>query len=312
MSDAPLSLPADSPWLRRGRAVVQWLLGDVPELVREPESGALAVVVCTAAAVAMWLGTRQELKGPPVPMGAWRMLVHGGVPLIAVAGWEVRVLWRRGLRPSAAFFATAVGVALLVLPVLLRFSHEGAKELQAEPMLRMVLPAAVGATLVVAGLKAAGARLADWGIGLGDWRWWLPHHGMLLLALLPAVALTTCLVPPLAAYYPMYKPAQTDFHELWTSVGSLGLDLFGWEFLFRGFLVFGIARRGDALTAILLQAIPFFLLHSPKPEAEMISSYIGAIFAGWFCLRARAFLPLYVIHTAIIATVSFTAYWLRT
>lgn len=164
---------------------------------------------------------------------------------------------------------------------------------------------------MILGLGQTGARLKDWGIGFGDWRWWLPHHGLLLLALIPLVALTTWLVPPLAHYYPMYKPARTSFTALEMSMGGLALDLLGWEFLFRGFLLFGIARRGDAVMAALLQAVPFFLLHSPKPELEMGSSFVGGVFAGWFCLSARSFFPLYVIHVAIITTVSVTAFWLR-
>ena len=118
-------------------------------------------------------------------------------------------------------------------------------------------------------------------------------------------------MPPLAHYYPLYKPAQTSFSELELSLSAIALDFVGWEFLFRGFLLFGLARRGDALMAILLQSLPFFLLHGPKPELEMISSYVGAIFAGWFCLRARTFFPLWVIHVAIISAVSLTAFWIR-
>ena len=119
------------------------------------------------------------------------------------------------------------------------------------------------------------------------------------------------MVPALAHYYPMYKPARTSFDALVMSHVALAVDLAGWEFLFRGFLLFGIARRGDAVLAMFLQALPFFLLHSPKPEIEMISSFFGAVLAARFCLRARSFLPLWVIHVSIITTVGFTAYWLR-
>lgn len=293
------------------RAVVQWLLGDVPELERRPESLALAILVCTVGATGMFLGTRRDLHGGPMPVGLWRMLVHGGLPLAAVGLWELRARWKAGSRSPAAILLALAGVALLLAPIVLRFDHANAKAEVAEPYARLLAPAALGAVFVVYGLKQLDAKLEDWGIGFGDWRWWLPHHGLLLLALIPAVSITTCLVPALAHYYPMYKPAQTSLPALEMSCSALGFDLFGWEFLFRGFLLFGVARRGDAWAAILLQALPFFLLHSPKPELEMISSFVGAIFAGWFCLRARTFFPLVVIHVAIITAVSATAFWLR-
>ena len=72
-----------------------------------------------------------------------------------------------------------------------------------------------------------------------------------------------------------------------------------------------MARRGDALVAILLHAFPFFLLHGNKPEIELLSSFVGGIFAGWFCLRARTFFPLYVIHIVMITTVGFTSFVMR-
>ena len=244
-------------------------------------------------------------------VGAWRMLVHGCVPLAALAAWELHVARAAGRLAAAPAAIVALGITLLLLPVAVGLTKAGAHDLAGSPAQRILLPAVVGATLVLVALRAMGARLGDWGIGLGDWRWWLPHHGVLLLALLPVIAAVTCMVPALAHYYPLYKPARTSLDALQLSLSAVALDFVGWEFLFRGFLLFGIARRGDAVLAMLLQALPFFLMHEPKPEVEMISSYFGGVLAGWFCLRARSFLPLYVIHVAIITTVSVTAFWLR-
>ncbi len=288
--------------------VVRWLLGDIPELARRPGSGALAVWVCSVAAIGMWLGLRHSFKADPVSVGAWRMVVHGAVPLAFVALWE---LWlRRHTRLAAAGVgAVSLGVTLLLFPVLIRFFDGGPAWLSASSGVA-AMPL-FGAGLALAGMRRLGADLRDWGIGLGDWRWWLPHHGVLLAALVPVLILVTIAVPALADYYPVNKAARLHFDALVTAHVGLGLDFLGWEFLFRGFLLFAIARRGDALTAILLQAFPFYLLHSPKPELEMLSSFVGGIFAGWFCLRARTFFPLYVIHIVMITTVGCTSFYLR-
>ncbi len=293
-------------------AVVRWLLGDIPERVREPDSGSLAVWVAFAAAIGMWLGLRHQPKGDPVLVGAWRMLVHGGLPLAALAAWELRQAWRRGPRPSASAFAlTLVGMALVFAPVGARFGAAGFAAQVAAPFWAMAFPALLGSALVLGGLTLARRDLTTWGIGLGDWRWWLPHHGVLLAALVPVLVATTILVTPLAAYYPVNKAARVSFDAFaWAHLG-LALDFVGWEFLFRGFLLFGMARRGDALLAILLHAFPFFLLHGNKPEIELLSSFVGGIFAGWFCLRAGTFVPLYVIHLVMITTVGFTSFLMR-
>lgn len=312
-TDAPSEVQgrAPGPVRRAVTAVVQWLLGDVPVLEREPGSGLLVGVVCTAAVMGWWLSERHGLRGGPMVSASWRMLVHGGLALAVLGGWELRLAWRSGRFSGGPAVAAITGILLLLAPIAVRANDAGAHALAASPGQRIILPVFIGAVLLLFGLKALGARLADWGIGFGDWRWWLPHHGVLLLALLPVIAWVTYMVPALARYYPMYKPARTSFDALVTSHVALAVDLAGWEFLFRGFLLFGIARRGDAVLAMVLQALPFFLLHSPKPEIEMLSSFFGGVLAARFCLRAKSFLPLWVIHVAIITTVGFTAYWLR-
>lgn len=293
-------------------ALVRWLLGELPERAREPDSGTLAVFVCTAAAIGMWLGLRFQPKGDPVLTGAWRMLVHGGIPLVAVAIWEIREAFRKGPAPSVPAFGLAVGGSALVLaPILARFTDAGLAAQKAASFQNMALPGLVGGALVVTGLVLARRDLREWGMTLGDWRWWLPHHGVLLAALVPVLMLTTWIVEPLAAYYPVNKAARASLDGFaWAHLG-IALDFIGWEFLFRGFLLFAVARRGDALLAILLHAFPFYLLHAPKPHIELLSSFVGGIFAGWFCLRAGSFLPLYVIHLTMITVVGFTSFLMR-
>ncbi|MDP2314483.1 MAG: CPBP family intramembrane metalloprotease [Pseudomonadota bacterium] len=297
--------------------MVRWLLGEIPERIREPNSGALAVWVAYAAAIGMWFGLRLSPKGDPVLVGTWRMLVHGGIPLVAVALWELRDGWRSttapgGAKPSPTSIGLSVaGIALLLAPIAARFSKPGLAFLTSDPFDNMARPALIGTALVLGGLILARRDLSKWGIGLGDWRWWLPHHGVLLAALIPVLVATTYLVPPLAAYYPVNKAARLSLDGFaWAHLG-IALDFLGWEFLFRGFLLFGMARRGDALLAILLHVFPFFLLHGNKPHIELLSSFVGGIFAGWFCLRARSFFPLFVIHVVMMTTVGFTSFLMR-
>ncbi len=292
-------------------AVIRWLLGDLPEREREEDSGLLVVWVCTIAAMGMWLALREGIKGGPMAVGAWRMVAHGCLPLAAVGLWELRAAWRRGgFRWGPGLLALA-GTGVLLLPVGMRFTKGGGKWLVAQPELHMALPGAIGAMVLLMGLYRLGAKPEAWGIGFGDWRWWLPHHGVLLVGLIPVLIATTWLVPAMSEHYPMHKAARTSLDALEVSLSSLALDFVGWEFLFRGFMLFGIARRGDALVAILLPSIPFYLLHDAKPDLEMAASYFGGVLAGWFCLRARSFFPLYIIHVVTISTVSCTAYWIR-
>jgi membrane protease YdiL (CAAX protease family) len=309
-------LPDDVPAGRDGPrrwVVVAWryLLGDLPETPRTADSAPLILWATTWAALGMWLGLRFSYRGDPLLVGAWRMLVHGGLPLVGLALWELRAAGRaRTGSPSGAAVAL-VGVAGLLASVGARFTVAGEAAQRAAPFLALALPSLVATALVIAGLRLARRDLTVWGIGLGDWRWWLPHHGVLLAGLVPFLMLVTWLVEPLAAFYPTNRAARHDLGAFgWAHLG-LALDFIGWEFLFRGYLLFAAARRGDALLAIVLSAIPFFLLHGEKPHVELLSSLVGGFFAGWFCLRARSFFPLWVIHLAMITTVGFTSFLIR-
>ena len=72
-------------------------------------------------------------------------------------------------------------------------------------------------------------------------------------------------------------------------------DLFGWEFFFRGFMLFAYARRYGP-DAIWLQAVPFALAHIGKPEIETLSTIFGGFLFGWIAWRTRSFLYAFLIH----------------
>lgn len=110
-------------------------------------------------------------------------------------------------------------------------------------------------------------------------------------------------------YSPFFKPhlypAGLLYYELAT-----GFYMFCWEFFFRGFLLFGLARArfvGFA-GAILLQTIPFTLLHwsvvpgASKPPLEIASAFFGGIALGILAWRTRSFVYGFLIHWAISVT----------
>lgn len=99
-----------------------------------------------------------------------------------------------------------------------------------------------------------------------------------------------------------YYGANAD--SLWVIVSNHGLDLIGWEFLFRGFLLFALLPTCGPL-AIFLQAVPFTIAHIGKPELETYSCIFGGAFLGWLAWRTRSFLYPFIIHwyLAVITTI---------
>jgi membrane protease YdiL (CAAX protease family) len=73
------------------------------------------------------------------------------------------------------------------------------------------------------------------------------------------------------------------------------IDLFGWEYIFRGWLLFGYARKFGP-EAIWLQAVPFAIAHVTKPPVETFSTIFGGFAFGWVAWRTKSFLYPFLIH----------------
>jgi membrane protease YdiL (CAAX protease family) len=129
--------------------------------------------------------------------------------------------------------------------------------------------------------------LRDYGFGLGDWKAGLAITGAAIAVMAPVLWLIGHADPSMRSYYSWQaNPAMPMFTFL---------DLIGWEFLFRGFLLFSYERE-FGVHALWLQAVPFALAHITKPEVETLSTIFGGFAFGWVAWRTRSFLYAFLIH----------------
>ena len=126
----------------------------------------------------------------------------------------------------------------------------------------------------------------EFGFGLGDWKAGILLTLGAIVLLAPILWLVSRGNPAMQAYY---KP------EIAGLPLSTFLDLFGWEFIFRGWLLFGYARKFGP-EAIWLQAVPFALAHIGKPEIETLSTIFGGFGFGWVAWRTKSFIYPLLIH----------------
>lgn len=135
------------------------------------------------------------------------------------------------------------------------------------------------------------------GLGLGNPRVWGPHVGITILVLAPILYWASRL-PSFQEYY-----ALKDF-SFAAYFGQTCVYLLGWEYIFRGFMLFGLKDRLKWGT-ILVQTVPFVLLHLGKPELETLSTIFTGIYFGYVAYRGNSFWPAFIIHVFI--NVSFVA-----
>ena len=124
-----------------------------------------------------------------------------------------------------------------------------------------------------------------YGFTFGDWK-----TGIILTAIgIILMAIILWFVARNPAMQSYYKP-QVDGLP-WNTF----LDLFGWEFFFRGFILFAFVRK-FGVEALWLQAVPFALAHIGKPEIETLSTIFGGFAFGWVAYRTRSFVYPFLIH----------------
>ena len=125
-----------------------------------------------------------------------------------------------------------------------------------------------------------------YGFQLGDWRIGLKLTALAILLMTPILWWLVRADSGMQNYYDSYLSGLP-----WNTF----LDLLGWEFLFRGFLLFGYARKFGA-EALWLQAVPFAIAHVGKPEIETLSTIFGGFAFGWIAWRSKSFLYPFLIH----------------
>ena len=141
----------------------------------------------------------------------------------------------------------------------------------------------------------------DYGIRIGRWKSFLVLTTV-CLAGMAAIIYGTSRMPEFSSYY--YR-ANIDWPDL---LLDTALYMFAWEFIFRGYMLFGL-EKSIGKSAIFVQAIPFVLLHAGKPFLETLSCIPSGFIFGYIAHRTRSFLPSFVIHFGIyIMMITFTHY----
>jgi len=143
-------------------------------------------------------------------------------------------------------------------------------------------------------------KLRDHGLRLGDKRYGLRFTLITIPLIVTPIIFLGSRMPEIRAVYPLSKLAQ-DNVSIFLVYEFFYIVLYhvGWEFFFRGYMLFGLKEKfGDAY-AILLQLIPYCLLHFNKPEAEFAGSIILGIVLGYLALRTRSILYPIIIHSYI-------------
>ncbi len=118
---------------------------------------------------------------------------------------------------------------------------------------------------------------------------------LLLFVLTLPVSFYASRMPSFRAYYPIFP-----YRSAWGFLmgeALIGISMFAHEAFYRGFLLFPLAKK-NRWKGIIVQLIPYVLVHIGKPPLEIPYSLIGGIVFAEIDLRSESFLPSFLLHWA--------------
>jgi len=151
--------------------------------------------------------------------------------------------------------------------------------------------------LIVSG--ALRIPLSTLGLRWGKVETWLRYMAAYGAVMIPVVLIASR-TEAFHSFYPQFHLARIQFgYFILSAVGWL-FYFFAWEWFFRGLMLFTLAPRIGGGLAILVQMIPFVMMHYRKVEMEAWSSVVAGIALGLMAFRGKSFIGCWLLHWAVM------------
>ena len=137
--------------------------------------------------------------------------------------------------------------------------------------------------------------LADYGLTIGDWRFGLKAI-LIALPLTMPILYFGAMDKAIQAKYPLVKVAAISpkYFLMW-ALTYLTFYV-GWEFMFRGFMQFGLRKKFGAFGSIMFQVMASTIMHYDKPFSESFAAVIAGIIWGAMALKTRSIYYVLIFH----------------
>ncbi len=143
----------------------------------------------------------------------------------------------------------------------------------------------------------------DYGLRFGDYKAGLKIAGLFVIIMIPIIWFVSA-SKDFSSTYPQLNSARNSWDVFLIFELAIFVYLFAWEFIWRGFLLFGLEKK-FGYYAVLIQMIPFVILHNGKPAAETFSAIIGGIALGILALRTRSIFYGVIVHMSVMFSIDF-------
>lgn len=157
-----------------------------------------------------------------------------------------------------------------------------------------ILPALIILFILKEKPKNYGLQFGDYKVGLK-----ISFYFIIIMVVIIWFASSS---PSFQSTYPLLQRTRESWGLFLVFEAGLLIYIFAWEFIWRGFMLFGLEEK-FGFYAVLIQMIPFVILHNGKPSIETFSAILGGIALGILAFRTRSFLYCVIVHIGVMFTI---------
>lgn len=144
-------------------------------------------------------------------------------------------------------------------------------------------------------------NLRDYGIQLGDVKVGVTMSILFFIVMFPALWFFSA-TPEFSEKYPHLLSTRNNWKEFFIYESGMLLYMFSWEFIWRGFMLFGLKEK-FGYYSVLLQMIPFVILHNGKPMPETFGAIAGGIALGILAYRTSSVFYCVITHLSVMFSI---------
>jgi membrane protease YdiL (CAAX protease family) len=144
-------------------------------------------------------------------------------------------------------------------------------------------------------------KLKDYGLNLGDYKLGIQVSLIFILFMLPLIWIVSS-SEEFVLFYPHLPGTKINWNIFIVYELGMLIYLTAWEFIWRGYMLFGLYEK-FGYYSVLIQMIPFLILHNGKPVLETFGAIFGGIALGILALRTSSILYCIFVHASVMFTI---------
>ena len=143
--------------------------------------------------------------------------------------------------------------------------------------------------------------LKNYGLQIGDFKMGLTLAIIFFIVMFPAIWFFSA-TPDFSAKYPHLLSTRNNWSKLFIYELGMLAYMISWEFIWRGFMLFGLKEK-FGYYSVLIQMIPFVILHNGKPAPETFGAIAGGIALGILAFRTNSIYYCVITHMGIMFSI---------